>query len=331
VLKSLSILCAAILLSFTALGCSGDDDAQPDVARGEYLARSVLGCGLCHTPYNADATLNQSLWLAGNSAVADLIPDDDSMGLVTAPNLTSSATNGLGDWSDAEIKAAITKGMKRDGNAILGLMPYYAYALLSEADLDNLVAYLRTLPADETVIEPTQPLGFPITAAPSLAPSSVPDHNLDASSPEFASAENGKYLAGIACASCHTEEDQAGHAIQTAVLQGNREFYTASYGFPQIGSGGAVEFPPVTRSANLTPDATGIAGYTADDLQTIIKTGMRRDGSGTCVMGFQVGVVLATMDAQDAADIANYLLNLTPVANDTTEGGTIAACTPIFP
>ena len=53
---------------------------------------------------------------------------------------------GLGAWSDAEIKRAITQGVGRDGRKLQEPMPFAWYAGIRADDLDAIVAYLRTLP-----------------------------------------------------------------------------------------------------------------------------------------------------------------------------------------
>jgi hypothetical protein len=63
-----------------------------------------------------------------------------------AANITSDPAAGIGVWTDAEVKRAITRGIARDGRALKQPMAYASYAGLSEADLDAIVAYLRTVP-----------------------------------------------------------------------------------------------------------------------------------------------------------------------------------------
>ena len=63
-----------------------------------------------------------------------------------AANVTSSKTAGLGAWTDAEIKRAITQGISRDGRQLKGPMGFASYAKMTNQDLDAVVAWLRTLP-----------------------------------------------------------------------------------------------------------------------------------------------------------------------------------------
>ena len=66
-----------------------------------------------------------------------------------ARNITSHKEKGIGAWTDAEIKAAITQGKRRDGTPLKPPMGYGMYATMTDADLSAIVAYLRTVPPKE--------------------------------------------------------------------------------------------------------------------------------------------------------------------------------------
>jgi hypothetical protein len=53
---------------------------------------------------------------------------------------------GLGNWTDAQIVAAIQKGQRPDGRMLAPIMPWHAFANLTKQDVDAIVAYLRSLP-----------------------------------------------------------------------------------------------------------------------------------------------------------------------------------------
>ena len=63
-----------------------------------------------------------------------------------AANITSDPAAGIGGWTDAEIRRAITHGIGRDGRALKAPMAYGAYAGLNNADLADVIAYLRSVP-----------------------------------------------------------------------------------------------------------------------------------------------------------------------------------------
>jgi mono/diheme cytochrome c family protein len=108
------------------------------VAYGRYLAGPLGHCMECHSKPRPDGS-------------ADLVNGLGAGGMVfTGPWGESKATNltptALGKWTDDEIKRVITTGTRPDGKQLKPPMGMSYYANMSTADLDALVAYLRTLP-----------------------------------------------------------------------------------------------------------------------------------------------------------------------------------------
>ena len=64
---------------------------------------------------------------------------------------STNSTPDPGTWicksTDAQLKVAIREGRRPDGTAIRPPMPFELYRGLADADLDAIVAYLRTVPA----------------------------------------------------------------------------------------------------------------------------------------------------------------------------------------
>jgi len=60
-------------------------------------------------------------------------------------NITSDPDDGLGKWSDDDIKRAIATGIRPDGTRLTHTMPYEWYSKVALADLNAVVAFLRTL------------------------------------------------------------------------------------------------------------------------------------------------------------------------------------------
>jgi mono/diheme cytochrome c family protein len=110
-------------------------------ARGKYLVNS-LGCADCHSPRNEDGTMMEQFRLAGGQRWSC-----GPYGDYFSRNLTSDKETGLGNWSDEEIKQAMTRGTAKDGRRFLPFtMPWTAYANLNNEDLSAIVSYLRTVP-----------------------------------------------------------------------------------------------------------------------------------------------------------------------------------------
>ena len=68
--------------------------------------------------------------------------------------------------------------------------------------------------------------------------------------------------------------------------------------------------------ANITPDSTGIAGWTIDDIVTAIKAGTEKDtGRTLCNSHPATSDYYGKMADGDARDIATYIHSLPPVVN----------------
>ncbi len=260
------------------------------VARGEYLVKSVLNCGGCHTP-TGGAALSGKDCFAGSTAGPDCL---------SSANLTND-DNGLKGLSDQQIKDAFRTGKDPDeaGAYLFSNMPYYQFATLSDADADAIVAYLRTVPADPHKVQENAGMYANQPTAPQWAPVNPADLPAAGSA---AGAVNGKYLATLTCVTCHTM-DAAGatpnHIDASKAFQGGK-LVTAM--------GGAT-----VQSSNLTPDATGIMGWSAAELTMAIKQDKNKSCKPICGMRG-----LANMTDADANDIAAYLMGIPAVPNAIT-------------
>ena len=108
---------------------------------GFYLA-TIGHCMECHTP-----RVKGDLDFSNIGAGGQEFPGP--WGVSTSRNITSSKTKGVGTWTDAEIKRAITQGIDKDGNKLKGPMGFQYYSHMTSADLDAVIAWLRTVPAKE--------------------------------------------------------------------------------------------------------------------------------------------------------------------------------------
>ena len=61
-------------------------------------------------------------------------------------NITPHPQLGIGEWTDEEIKKAITQGISRDGRRLVRIMGFDYYRNISDEDLGALIVYLRSLP-----------------------------------------------------------------------------------------------------------------------------------------------------------------------------------------
>jgi mono/diheme cytochrome c family protein len=114
-----------------------DVSRDDPVAYGAYLAGPIGHCIECHTP------LTETGFDYANSLGAGGNPFPGPWGTSVSVNITPT---GLAQRSDEEIKAMITRGIRPDGSKMMPPMGYSFYANISPADLDAIVAYLRSLP-----------------------------------------------------------------------------------------------------------------------------------------------------------------------------------------
>jgi mono/diheme cytochrome c family protein len=116
-----------------------------DKSKRVFYTATIAHCMECHTPFGPSGTgvdFQNSLGKGGREFPGP-------WGVSIARNITSSKSAGIGDWSDAEIKRAITQGVRKDGSRLKPPMGYPFYAKMTDGDLDAIVAYVRTVPAKE--------------------------------------------------------------------------------------------------------------------------------------------------------------------------------------
>ena len=121
-----------------------DADLNDKVKRGFYLV-TIGHCLECHTPFGPPGSgvdFQNSLGKGGREFPGP-------WGVSVSRNITSSKAHGIGDWSDADIKRAITQGVRKDGSKLKPPMGFPYYAKMTDGDVDAVVAYLRTLPAKD--------------------------------------------------------------------------------------------------------------------------------------------------------------------------------------
>jgi mono/diheme cytochrome c family protein len=114
----------------------------PTVAYGRYLLTAMIDCMECHTTPGPQGAPDFAGHLgAGGFRIA-------AFGLETlSANITQDKATGIGDWSDADIKRAITEGVIKDHPwPIFPAMPAPMYKTMTPDDLDAIVAFVKTLP-----------------------------------------------------------------------------------------------------------------------------------------------------------------------------------------
>lgn len=265
--------------------------AEAPVERGAYLVNTIMACGNCHTPRDAQGKMIAERALSGGLSF------NTPAFIATAPNITPDVETGIGSWSDAEIKQALVKGMRPDHGRLAGvplaaIMPANFYKALLPDDLDAIVAYLRGVkPIRNEVADPVYKA--PVHRDP------YPDAEAGFSSATTADAvRRGAYLATIGhCMECHSAWSRGVSDFAGGLGRGGRVFS------PLVG---APEGTPTSIAANITSDpAAGIGAWTDQEIVRAVTQGIARDGR-TLKPPMAYGYYAGLRDA-DLADIVAYL------------------------
>ena len=120
-----------------------DEALQDPVKRGFYLA-TIAHCMECHSR-RPDGTQDYINWNGKGGFIFK-----GPFGEVAARNISSHKTAGIGAWTDAEIKRALTQGIGRDGRAFkLPMARQVYFSKMTDDDVNAVVAWVRTIPSVE--------------------------------------------------------------------------------------------------------------------------------------------------------------------------------------
>ncbi len=240
------VFVAAVLLS-------GAARADTPVERGNYLVNTIMTCGNCHSPKGPPDAV------AGKDFSGGLSWDEPPF-KITAPNITQDKDTGIGAWSDADIKKLLRTGMRPNGVAIAPIMPTGFYGIITDGDMDAIVAYLRTVkPVSNRVPDPIYRMPAPRQIYPGAENPFTPAMLDD-------KLKRGFYLATIGhCMECHTP-----------MVKGHHDWNA------DLGRGG-FEFPGpwgVSVSRNITSSKSkGIGDWTDAEFKRAITQGVDKDGN----------------------------------------------------
>ena len=111
--------------------------------RGRYLVEGLAHCAECHTPRNRLGAMVPEAGLAGS-----LIGGQSWY----APPLTGDRKTGLGEWTRQDIVDLLKTGISRHSHAAgpMAEAVHQGFQYASDADLDAMAAYLKSLPAAGT-------------------------------------------------------------------------------------------------------------------------------------------------------------------------------------
>lgn len=282
---------------FPQVSASADPGA---VERGRYLARGPAHCSQCHSATDRDRPQDVATEPMHGGLAFAMGP----IGTLYARNLTPDAETGIGRRSDAELARTLRTGVLPEGQ--LSIFMRYSAARLSDDDLSDVLAYLRSLEPVRNEVPTAQltPLGklivkfafAGVSPNPLEGPAGVP-------ASDEPSVARGEYLAEhvALCVGCHTAYDPA--TFEPVGPKGGGGTVEPSHG-----ADADMEYAP----PNLTSHPTGRTGQLDEDAFVArMKAGRTQATSIMPWEGFQ-----QTSEA-DLRSIYRYLRSLPPVDADT--------------
>ncbi len=229
----------------------------------------------------------------GRDFGGQVLLDDPMLGTLYTANLTAGEGSATRDFMVEDWVRAIRHGVGPEGRG-LKVMPSNEFAVLSDEQLGQLIAYITSVPPVDRVWPESEvgPLGRALLLAgqlPILLPVEGIDHTVAAPGriEPVASVEYGAYLI-TTCTGCH-RPNLAGGPIPGAV-------------------------PGEPQPANLTP-AGNLANWTYEEFANTLRTGITPDGKvlDASVMPWPMALELTDIELEA---IWLYLSSLPPTFPD---------------
>jgi mono/diheme cytochrome c family protein len=245
------------------------------LARGRHLIASRYACTGCH-----------GARLGGGTMV-----DAPPIGRILGPNLTAGRGSRTVGFQAADFDRIVRHGVKPGG--LPALMPSVDFRMMSDQELSDIIVYLRAQPPVDSLVPPPTlgPLGKILIAtgkiqlsADLIAAEAVPHEVLPP--PTAPTVEFGRHLAAT-CTGCHGA-NLAGGPIQ----------------------GGDPSWPP---AANLTPDASGLGGWTFEQFTALLRRAKRPDGRPLAEPMVDVTTLVRNMTDVELAALWRFLRSIPAV------------------
>lgn len=257
--------------------------AQISTVKGQYLANAA-GCIGCHTVNKAGAAP-----YAGGRAL------ETPFGIFYGPNITPDKETGIGGWTDVDFKRAIRQGERKDGSHYFPAFPYPSFTGMSDADIQDIWAFLKTVPPVKQVNREHE-LRFPYSLRflvggwkmMFFTPGPQSQGAL-ATGP----VARGAYLVGTLghCGECHTPRNFLGGPDKSALLGGAKI--------------------PEGKVPNLTP--TRLKKWSDADLKEYLLSGTAPNGDiAVEPMSEVITNTTSKLTADDMAAVIAYLRTLPP-------------------
>ncbi|HYB10683.1 MAG TPA: cytochrome c [Alphaproteobacteria bacterium] len=283
------VVACALYGHFAQAEDTGTAGAAPSAGRGAYIL-AAAGCAECHTDKK-----NNGPFLSGGRALAT------PFGIFYSPNITPDPATGIGKWSEADFRRAIRSGVGPKGAHFYPVFPYPSFTFMTDPDIADLFAYLKTVPA---VTRPNVPhkVGFPYNVRVLMVVWNwlyLKRGPYEPNPEKSAEWNRGAYLVQALghCGECHTPRTRLGALDREMTLAGTDDG------------------PDGDHVPNLTPDKeTGIGKWALEDITFALQTGLTPGGDSLgASMGGVVNESTSKLSPEDRMAIAIYLRSLPPI------------------
>lgn len=275
-----------MLAAFTVLAVSGAEADQDAIKRGAYLA-AAAGCDECHTDRKG-----------GGAPYAGGRLLQTQLGGIFTPNITPDVATGIGGWSKGDFVRAMRWGIAPDGTHYTRAFPFAYFGRLTDADLDDLKAFLDSLPTVSRQIAAPDSLALFARARSAIGGALTADFETPPDLPPGGGpVARGAYLIATVgrCGDCHTPRTWFGAPDTDRFLAGS------TGGFWGV------------KAPDITPEPkAGIGQWSIDEIAHALKDGETPDFD---LLGGAMGEIVrntARLTDDDRLAIAAYLKTVPP-------------------
>jgi mono/diheme cytochrome c family protein len=257
------------------------------VSRGKYLT-DAANCVSCHTR-------------AGNPLFAGGVAFNTSAGTLYSSNITPDRETGIGKWSREDLRRAMHEGVGLGGERLYPAFPYISFTKISDKDVDDIYAYLRTIapvrytpPANDFLFR--QRWGLLFWNDLFFTPGRFQQRQQR--SQEW---NRGAYLVeGFGhCGACHSPRNLLLAEITTNAYSGGGFEEKVADGKTRRWSG-----------VNLTQSPAGLGAWSLTDIAMYLKTGVSRRAGSFGPMNEVIVNSLRHLTDDDIHAMAIYLKSL---------------------
>lgn len=235
------------------------------IENGRHLVQSRTACNGCH----------------GNDFGGATIVDLPLVAHWVAPNLTAGAGSVTKDFTANDWDRAVRHAVRRNGET--SSMPSQDYLNLSDHELSDIVAYIRSMPPVNRNVGTVRfgpAFEFMIATDPNILVAFTIDHDKPhvAEPPDdIANVELGDHIVQV-CRGCHG---------------------------PTLSGGKLAGDPNMPIVANLTPHETGLNDWSEADFTRALRKGVRKDG--TVISGMMPWKAYGQMTDTEIKAVWTYL------------------------